>query len=340
MAKKATEDMAYYTPGERLLLLCDYLLKHSSKEHPATTKEILDYLKTFDIHISVKTLYIDLDKLRFTKKLEIEYNPKKWGYWVKNPPFEPHELRLMVDSVQASKFITQEQARKISRKITDLADVYTKTTLNRQAYVVNRIHSMNESIVKDSDKLHACISMDCKVGFRYFHYTPQKEKQYSKNGNPYIVSPFALLWNDGYYYLYAYSSEKKDFLHFRIDRMERISVLTAKRDGKEEFKKKDLNARQTKIFNMYGGKKEYTVRLRCINALADAMIDRFGKEIMMIPTDDNHFTVSVQIEVSDQFYAWICSFGRRIKILDPAPVVEGMSEYIGKIAEMYQNGEK
>ena len=242
----------------------------------------------------------------------------------------------MVDSIQASKFVTQTEARKISQKITALADVHTKASLDRQAYVVNRIRNKNESVVKDTDIIHACIRDDKKVAFRYFHYTPRKQQQFSKKGDMLVVSPFAMLWNDGNYYLYAYVDEKQGFRHFRVDRMEQISRTESKREGKTAFHKVDLNARQTKVFNMFSTGKEYTVRLRCINRMADAIIDRFGKDTMLMPDGDNHFIVSVPVEVSEPFYAWVCSFGRRIRIVSPEPVVEEMKEFIGKIAGMYE----
>ena len=160
--------------------------------------------------------------------------------------------------------------------------------------------------------------------------------QFSKKGDLYVVSPFAMLWNDGNYYLYAYVSEKQSFRHFRVDRMERIERVEQKRDGKTAFHKVDLTARQTKVFNMFSTGREYTVRLRCINRMADAIIDRFGKDTILMPDGENHFIVSVPVEVSEPFHAWVCSFGRRIRIVSPEPVVEEMKEFIGKIAGMYE----
>lgn len=330
------DDISTYSPGERLFLLYYFLLQNTNREHVVKPREINDFLNDKGIFIEKKAIYSDFEKLRSATGLDITWNAHKQGYQIVNPLFEPYELRLIVDSVQSSKFITQEQARKISRKITELADVHTRSSLNRQSYVSNRIRSKNESVVKESDKIHACIAEDKKVAFRYFHYTPSKERQYSKHGDLYMVSPFALLWNDGNYYLYAYVSEKKEFRHFRVDRMERIIKMDEKREGKEAFRKVDLTARQTKVFNMFSSKKEYTVRLRCINRMADAIIDRFGKEIILVPDGDKHFIVSVVVEVSEPFYAWVCSFARRIRIISPEPVVEEMKAFIGKIAGMYE----
>lgn len=332
---KETGGVSFYTPGERLFLLYDYLLKNTNKNHVVTPKQINHFLETNGIFIEKKAIYADFEKLRSATGKNIVWNPHLKGYQITDPLFEPYELRLLVDSIQASKFITQAEARSITKKISELADVHTVASLNRPSYVTNRIRSKNDRVVKDSDKIHACIQEDRKVAFLYSHYTPNKERKYSKQGELMFVSPYALLWNDGNYYLYAWVSEKKAFRHFRVDRMERIIKTDEKRDGKKEFSKVDLNARQTKVFNMFSTNEEYNVRFRCSNRMADAVIDRFGKETVLAPDDDKHFYFVTPIEVSEQFYAWVCSFGKMIRIVSPEPVVEGMKAFLNKIAEMY-----
>ena len=330
-----------YTPAERQFLLYEYFQRHTNKEHPVSRKEILDYLETFEIYISPHTLYSDLDVLRGTMKLDIQFNAHAHkgagGYWVKNPKFEPYELRLIVDGIQSSKFIPQKQARVITQKITDLADNYTKASLNRQAFVAGRVRSLNESVVKDADHIHEAIAADRKIAFRYFHYTPNKDnpQTYSKSGERIIVSPYTLMWNDGNYYLYAYDGKK--FRTYRVDRMEGISLpLLEKRDGGDEYDKRNLTDQRTKVFSMYHG-EAYNVRIRVHNRLADAVIDQFGKDTMMVPYDDSHFTINVPVELSPPFYAWVATFGKSMKILSPEPVVEGMKKFLQKAAEMYQD---
>ena len=153
------------------------------------------------------------------------------------------------------------------------------------------------------------------------------------------MSPYAILWNDGNCYLYAYEEEKARFSHFRIDRMEDIRLLSLPRVGKDEYKEKDLTARQPKIFNMFSG-EECLVKLRCINRLADVMLDRFGREIILTPDDEAHFLVNVPVELSPPFYAWIASFGRQVKILSPEKVVNGMRDFLQKSMDMYKNDGK
>lgn len=332
-----------YYIGIRLLLLKQYLEANAGKDHIVRRREIEEYLTERGYPVEKKTLYSDFAVLQSEFGLQLEYDVRKKGYRLLNPPFEPYELRLLVDGVQSSKFITKEKAREITIKIKALAGKETAATLNRQTYVADRVRSMNDSVVKDAGRIHQAIAEDCKIGFRYFHYSPNRDapKHYSKNGSQYIVSPYALLWNNGNYYLYAYDTEKDKFRYFRVDRMERISFpLAEKREGKDKYREKNIVSQKAKVFDMYGG-TEYQVCMRFRNELADAVIDQFGKDVMMIPTDREHFTITVPVEISPTFFAWISTFGRRAKILEPAPVVEKMREFAERLAEMYKDmGEK
>lgn len=324
--------------GVKLLYIRDYLYTYTNKEHPKNAKHIVEYLASKDIEASPKTIYNDITRLRYDFGVPVEYNAKKWGYYITKPQFEPRELRWMVDSIQSSKFITQEKAREITNKIKRLADVYTKDTLNRQAYVSSRVRSMNDSVVAEADRIYEAIETHRKISFRYYHYTPNKDnpKTYSKSGGRYIVSPYALLWSDGNYYLYAFT-DKNVFRTFRVDRMENIShPLLEERDGEEEYREESLTNQEVKVFGMYHGQAE-RVRLLVSNHIADAVIDQFGKDVMMVPYDKGHFTVSVPVELSPPFYAWIATFGRSIKVLSPAAAVDGMKDFLRRAYEMYQD---
>ena len=327
-----------YIIGIRLLLLKQYLEANAGKDRIVTRRDIEKFLEDKGYPVEKKTLYTDFGILEEVFGLQLEYDVHKKGYRLLNPPFEPYELRLMVDGIQSSKFITKEKAREITGKIKKLAGNTVRESLNRQAYVADRVRSMNDSVVWDADRIHEAINKDLKIGFRYFHYSPATgdEKRYSQSGNQYIVSHYALLWTNGNYYLYAYDSEKQKFRYFRVDRMERISQpLPYHRDGKSEYKEKDITTQKAKVFDMYGG-KEYTVRIRFRNELADVVVDQFGKDIMMIPCDDSHFIITVPVEISPPFFAWIATFGRRVKILSPEPVVEKMRDFLQRSMDMYK----
>ena len=328
--------------GVKLLFIRDYLYQYATKEHPKNAKAIQEYLSKHQIKADVKTIYNDILRLQTDFSVPIEYNAKKWGYYITTPIFAPYELRLMVDSIQSSKFITQKEANTITQKITGLADVYTKESLNRVAYVSDRVRSRNDKVVKDADRIHNAITQNRKISFRYFHYTPNKDnpKRYSKSGDVYVVSPYALLWDNGNYYLYAYTDKGK-FRNFRIDRMENIShPLLAERDGEKEFKTSQITSREYKVFQMYHG-TQMKVRVRFNNHFTDAVLDQFGKNVLLIPDGDKHFITTLPVEVSPPFWAWISMFGKGAKVLHPEEAVNRMKAFINNLTEMYTDeGEK
>lgn len=325
--------------GVKLLYVRDYLRANTNKDHAKNAGAICKFLASKGIDAKPKTIYNDIVRLKYDFDEPIEYSAKNRGYYITKPLFEPYELRLIVDSIQSSKFITQSEAQSITAKIKGFADVYTKDSLNRTAYVANRVRSRNEGVVKDADKIHLAISNNMKIGFKYFHYHPNKQnpKRYSKKGELYIVSPWAFHWDNGNYYLYAYVSEKEGFRSFRVDRMEAITnPIPEEREGSQEYKSEHLTHREAKVFQMFHGDK-YNVRIRFINRFADAVIDQFGKDVIMIPDGDKHFIINPLIETSPPFYAWISTFGRGAKILSPQPIIEEMKDFIKSVADMYKD---
>ena len=330
--------------GVKLLYIRDSLYAEPPPPPPKKAREIKDFLATKNIEASEKTIYNDILRLQVDFHVPVEYNASKKGYYITQPEFQPYELRLMVDSIQSSKFITQTEANRISQKIVKLADIYTKASLtDRHSWVSDRIRSRNDSVVADADKFYRAIAENHKIGFRYFHYTPNPNnaKRFSKSGDRYVVSPYALLWDNGNFYLYAYLTERNAFRTFRIDRMEDIdNTLTEKREGEKAFKTDQLTAQEYKVFQMYHGEK-MKVRVRFSNHLADAVIDQFGKNVMLIPEDEKHFTATLPVEISPPFFAWLATFGRGAKIVYPDKAIEKMRDFIERLTDMYKNdGEK
>lgn len=335
---RISENRSGLTPSGRQFLLYRYLLEHSSKDRVVKPAELIDLLAGHSIRVSINTLYNDLEVLKAaeTFNLDIEYDFSKKGYRVNNPPFEPSEVRLLIDSVQSSQFITQRKADEICAKVSKLTDVYTAAHLRRQSFVENRIHSMNESVVKYADRLFEAIGADCKIGFKFFHYSRDGKKEYSRGGKLYIVSPFAMIWRGGFYYLYAFVDGENRFRYFRIDRMDNITKpLPETRAGKEKYLAKELTNRTVKNFGVNEGKEE-RVKLLFNTGLVDAVRDAFGKDVLMIPADETHFSVTVDVHLNMAFYAWLFSFARGVKIIGPDSVKEKMREYANNIAEMYK----
>lgn len=323
----------------KLLIILDYLHSHTNADHYVNSKDIIAHLASHGINADRKTIFTDIDKIQYDYGVEIERHNRK-GYRIANPKFEPHELRLMIDSVQSARFITETEASSITSKIKDLADIYTQPSLERKAYVSERISSMKESVVSRTDTIHEAISLDAQISFKYVHYNPSlrgDNKRYSRNGQPYKVSPFALYWNNGNYYLYAYLSDKDEFRFFRIDRMEGIKLETARREGHDKFSTTTLRAkRKVKVFDMYSTGNEVNVTLKGENKVADQVIDAFGNKIMIMPDKtDGYFNVNVLVDVSPTFFAWLATFGKQLKIMAPEETKKEFAEFLHKALDSY-----
>lgn len=316
----------------KLFYLLDYLLENTDDTHTIKVQEIIEHFDNYlKIPVEQKTVCSDLHLLD-EYGYGTQYDGRTRGWRIVDRDFDTQELQLLIDSVQASRFITQRQAKSLTDKLKAKASRYDRVLLERRCYVPNRVRSMNDSIFYHLDDLHTAIANDWQITFKYFYFTPKKEKAYYKKGEKYTASPYALLWNDSNYYLLAYESGKMK--HFRVDKMDNIGIFHQKRDGKDVFNGIKLNERSLQMFSMFSGKVQ-NVKIRFSNHLANVVIDRFGRDIVMIPEDEKHFTIHTDIEVSPQFFGWLCGLGKSVRILSPADVVEEMGNYVKGIAEMY-----
>lgn len=314
----------------KLLYLVDYLLENTDETHTVKVSEIITHFENHHkIPIEQKTVCSDL-RLLGEFGYETQYDGRTRGWRIIGREFETQELQLLIDSVQASRFITQKKAKELTDKLKAKASRFDRVLLERRCYVPNRVRSMNDKIFYSLDDLHIAIANDWQITFRYFYFTPKKERAYYKK--TYSASPYALLWGDNNYYLLAYESGKMK--HFRVDKMDGIDIVHTKREGKEVFKDMKLSDRSLRMFSMFSGKVQ-KVKIRFSNHLANVVIDRFGRDVVMVPDDEKHFTIHTDIEVSPQFFGWLCGLGRGARILAPAEVVEEMGNYVKGIAEMY-----
>jgi predicted DNA-binding transcriptional regulator YafY len=313
-----------------------FLLQETDADHPAPTGKIVEYLSSQGIQAERKSIYDDIEALRLFG-LDIEQNESKrsGGYFVASRNFELPELKLLVDSVQSSKFITHQKTTTLIKKIEKLASTYEAQLLQRQVYVANRIKTMNESIYYNVDAIHTGISQNKKIQFKYFEYTVQKERKYRKDGAFYVISPFALTWDSENYYLVGFDSEAGIIKHYRVDKMTNISATDEPRDGMDAYKELDMAVYVRKVFGMFSGTEE-VVKLRFANHLVGAVLDRLGQETSIIPDGDEHFTVSAQVVVSPQFFAWVSGFADEAKVIGPEHVVEQMREHSRKVAAQYE----
>ena len=193
---------------------------------------------------------------------------------------------------------------------------------------------MNESIYYNVDSIHNAITENKKIKFQYFQWNVKKEMELRHGGAFYHISPWGLSWDHENYYLVGYDSVEEKIKYYRVDKMLRVQMTEEEREGKEYFKKLDMSEYARKSFSMFGG-DEQQVKLLVKNELAGVIIDRFGKDIMMIPADAEHFSVNVNVQVSNHFLGWIMSLGEGIKIVGPDEVVERMRKEIERLNNQY-----
>ena len=311
------------------------LREYTDEDHGISMNEILVHLKEYGIIAERKSIYDDIEVLRqFGLDIIGEKRDRKYYYSLVNREFEVAELKLLVDAIQSSKFITERKTNALIKKLETLVSKYDAMKLQRQVYVSGRIKTMNESIYYTVDAIHNAISENKKIKFQYFQWNVKKEMELRKGGEFYHISPWGLSWDDENYYLVGFDSEAKTIKHYRVDKMLRIQMTEEMREGKEHFKKLDMADYTKKSFGMFGG-KEQQVKLLVKNELANVIIDRFGKDIMIIPADREHFTTNVTVRVSGHFFGWIMSLGEGVKIVGPDEVVEQMKAEIERLKKQY-----
>ncbi|NCB42788.1 MAG: WYL domain-containing protein [Clostridia bacterium] len=318
----------------KLLYLMRILLEKTDENHQMTVAEMIQELSSFGISAERKSIYDDLEALRLFGLDVEQVRSAGTGYYVANRDFELPEVKLLVDSVQSSKFITQKKTMALIKKIEKLASVHEAKQLHRQVFVQNRVKSMNESVYYNVDKVSAGIAENKKIRFKYFNYTVKKEKEFRHDGKEYEVSPFAMLWDDENYYLVAYDSAVSSIRHYRVDKMTSIFVSAENREGQDVFKGLDFSAYCKKVFGMYAG-REQTIRLSCKSSLAGVIIDRFGKDLPICIVDEDHFLINITVGISPQFFAWVFGLGEDIKILAPDNVVAAYKEQLARVEGVY-----
>lgn len=324
----------------KLVYLMKILLEKTDETHSITMSEIIDALQAYGIGAERKSLYDDLETLRvYGMDIIGTQEDRKYYYHVGNRQFELAELKLLVDSVQSAKFITEGKSNELIKKIEGLASQYEASQLHRQVFVNGRVKTMNESIYYNVDRIHTAIAENSRIRFRYFQWNVDKEMELRHNGAVYEVSPWALSWDDENYYLIAYDSIQGIIKHFRVDKMLNIESSGEQREGKQMFKSFNMAAYARKTFGMYGGVEEW-VRIKCDNSLAGVMIDRFGKDISMTRLNEKQFVATVDVAVSRQFMAWVIGLGDGAEIIGPESVVDEMREEIKRLTGQYGRSEE
>ena len=320
----------------KMLHLIRIFSQETDDEHALTLQEIIAKLAAVNITADRKTLYTDFEDLRqFGFDIIAQQRDRTTYYHLGERDFELPELKLLVDSVQAAKFITTRKSQELIRKLERYASVYQAAQLNRQVYIAGRVKAMNESIYYNIDRLHNAINAGVQIRFQYGQWNLNKEMELRRGGDWYQVSPWALTWDDEKYYLVAYDADADMIKHYRVDKMLRIKALDEPRQGQKAFVAFDMALYSKSVFGMFTG-EETTVTLEAENHMVGVIIDRFGKDISLAPVSDTRFQATVNVIASPQFIGWIVALGKSIRIVAPDALVERMREEIHRLSEQYE----
>ncbi len=321
----------------KLYYLARIMVEKTDDEHFLTMPQIISQLEAYGVSADRKSLYDDLETLRVLGIDVIgEKAGKSYNYHVGQKKFDVAELKLLVDSIQSSKFITEKKSNDLIRKLTSLVSEYEASQLNRQVVVKGRVKTMNESIYYIVDDIHNAISKNHMISFEYLRWNAKKEME-PKREAPYEVSPWALTWDDENYYLIAFDSDDGVIKHYRVDKMRNISVIDKMREGRDHFANFDMAAYSRMNFQMFSG-EEVRVRLGFTEEMAGVVIDRFGKDITIMPSKkDGWYETSVEVALSDQFLGWIFSLGTDVRIISPESVVSRFCEKLDDMKKSYTN---
>ena len=316
----------------KLLYEIRILERHSDENHPIGSKEMIERLAGESISAERKTIYSDMQLLQdYGYDINLDRSHTKGGYYLGEREFELPELNLLVDAVQASKYITAAKSRKLISKIETLCSDSEAKELRKQVYVRNRIKTDNESIYYDVDMIHRAMRQNCMIAFQYMEWNFEKKLVPRRGGKIYIVSPWALTCSDDNYYMVAYDDEAGLIKHFRVDKMGHMGLLDDKeREGADQFGRFDIARYTNHVFGMYSGKEE-SITLSFPNEMIGIALDRFGRDVSLFCTEKDRFHICVDIEVSHQFFGWLTGLGPEVMILSPVSVREGYHDYLKSI---------
>ena len=329
MAKSANQKL-------KPIYLMKILNEKTDENHCLSAQELITELSAYGISAERKSIYDDIECLT-QLGFDIVNNKSRTngGYYLASRDFELPELKLLVDAVQSSRFITQKKSRELISKIEKLAGPYDGKQLQRQVFVAGRVKTENESIYYNVDRIHHAIQENAPITFTYLEWNLKKELHPRRDGKAYRVSPWALTWQDENYYLIAYDDEEEKIKHFRVDKMNRITELeNQQRKGIEAFREFDIAEYTNRTFGMFGGEPE-TVTLKLPATMVGIILDRFGRETDIRTLDDEFISVRVKAAVSGQFFGWVTGLGERVSILAPEHVKEDYLKFMNYIIQNY-----
>ena len=318
----------------KILYLLKIFEEETDSRHRLSMSDLIERLSSYGVSAERKSIYSDITVLT---EMGYDISYKKGGpdsgYCLDSRNFQPAELKLLVDSVQSSRFITKKKSDELIRKLEKLCSTYEAKMLQRQVFVADRVKTMNEDVFENVDRLHEAINKNRRITFRYWNWNMKKKQELRHDGALYLVSPWGLCWDSENYYMIAFDSVSQKIKHYRVDKMQEISITDDKREGLDAYKGINMAEYSRKTFGMFGG-EERPVTMECDPSLAGVMIDRFGKDSFIVPKGDR-FTITVKVAVSGQFLGWVAGLGSGVRITAPADVAAKMRELLQGVLENY-----
>lgn len=323
----------------RILELYRLLLRESDEEHPLTVAEIGGHLESVGMPANRKTVMDDLHALADAGVDLIANRGKGGGYFIGARTFESAELKLLLDAVQSSRFISEPRSNALIKKLLGQTSRYEEKHLGRTVYVSGRVKSENTELLHTVDVIHAAILSDRRISFLYYDWTHEHKLAPRHGGKRYEVSPCMLSWDNEFYYLLAYDSESESLRHYRVDKMRRIKREASERRGRELWEPicKNPTAYENELFGKFGG-EEASVLLSVDRSLSGVIVDRFGEDVPFLSdgADAETFRVSVKVRVSPVFLSWVMQFGARMRVLAPESVRHEMCALAKKILASHE----
>lgn len=319
----------------KILYLMEAFQRKSDEKHPLTVNDLMNYLKNYGITAERKTIYDDIEMLRVYGMDIVNRREKPSGFFLAGRTFEMAELKLLVDAVQSSKFITQKKSRQLIHKLESLTSEHEARKLQRQVFVGSRVKTMNESIYYNIDQIHGAISENRQISFQYYEWTVSKEMRLKKDGERYRISPWGLIWKDENYYLVGLDEQSGIVKHYRVDKMLKLVIEKEARNGEEIFHDFDAAKFASRMFGMFGGREE-TVRLMFENRFVGVVLDRFGHDVMIHKQDEEYFSILVRVNVSNQFFGWLAGLGPGAVITSPENVRREYIDFLERTLKNYR----
>lgn len=311
----------------RAYLVLQILNENTDENHSLTIAQILRILdEKYGIKSYRTTIAEDIEMLQAAgcdiEKIKSSQNQ----YHIVSRDFDIAELKILIDAVESSKFITKDKSRELVSKLSRLAGPYAGEKLKRNIDVERRMKSGNEQIYYIVDAINDAINAGKQISFKYFRYDEEKNRRLRHEGAAYYLSPYRLVWNGDYYYVVGYSEKHDGIVSFRVDRIaSQPEILErATLPAPENF---DLDRHLNSMFRMFSTERE-TVELFCDNAVMDSLIDRFGEEVKTEAFDAEHFRAEVEIAVNNVFFSWVFGFEGKVRILSPEAVKENYKQMI------------